>query len=114
MEESNLKSIKDNLEPVEVLSVINPEEFKREKRKAIDRVIDNANPRYQAKLLGVQFKIDKTLAKYRNPIVRMNKMVELFWDGVSTFENTLNGKFLNNNVGTSAEIIPFSQKINKL
>lgn len=110
MEKSNPRFIKSSLEKVPDLSRTNPKEFEQEKREKIENVINNANPRYKAKLKGVQFRIDRSLSRYKNPIVRMNKMVEFFWEGVSTFEKILQGEFLDNSTRTSAKIIPFSQK----
>ena len=89
------------------------EEFERIVRSEIERIINDADSKFQARLRGLQFKIDATLLKYKNPIARMNKMAELFWEGVDTFEKTLMGEFTGNELGTSAKVISLFSNVNK-
>lgn len=73
----------------------NPSEFEATARKMIDDYIDTLpSEERKRRARGVQFVIDSKLSHIKDPIARMNKMVELFWAGVSEFQNTLNG--LNN------------------
>ncbi len=97
-----------------------PAEFERQVREKIDEIIQNADPKYRKRLQGLQFTIDCTLKKYKDPVARMNKMVELFWEGFLKFRDAHNAlsDLAKNSVQstvdtqpeTSADIIPFSQK----
>ena len=89
------------------------EEFERIVRAEIERIINDADSKFQARLRGLQFKIDATLLKYKNPIARMNKMAELFWEGVDTFEKTLRGELTGSKLKTSAKVISLFSNVNK-
>ncbi len=89
------------------------EEIKRVIRAEIARIINDADPRLQTRLYGLQFKINTTLMKYKDPIACMNKMAELFWEGVSDLDKVLKGDFTVGRNKISAEIIPLFQKIDK-
>jgi hypothetical protein len=41
------------------------------------------------KLQRLQFRIDRELRNYKDPVARMNKMVELFWEGFKEFDEVL-------------------------
>ena len=41
------------------------------------------------KLQRLQFRIDRELRNYKDPVARMNKMVELFWEGFEEFNEVL-------------------------
>lgn len=41
------------------------------------------------RLRRYQHSISKELCKYQDPIARMNRMVELFWQGVKEFHDAL-------------------------
>ena len=58
-------------------------------REYLDSIED---PKRRLKLEQMQWRIDAELRKYKNPIARMNRMTELFWDGVKEFNEVLNGK----------------------
>lgn len=70
-----------------------PEAFEVEARRRIDEVISRAHPEHRDRLRAMQSGIDRILARYHDPVARMNKMVELFWNGVRTFDHALRGKF---------------------
>ena len=58
-------------------------------RKYIDSIED---PDRRLKLEQLQWRIDADLRKYKDPVARMNRMVELFWEGVNEFNDVLKGK----------------------
>jgi len=88
-------------------------EFEKEAKKRIYYMIKKANPRHHLRLYGLQFEIDMKLRRYKDPLVRMNKMVELFWEGVSKFEETLRGQSSKNTRNKTAEVIKFSLRKDK-
>ena len=59
-------------------------------RQDIEDFIDSVEDEDQKlKLQQLQFRIDRELRKYKDPVARMNKMVELFWEGFNEFNNIL-------------------------
>ena len=69
-----------------------PEEFGRVARMRIDKLIESVEPERRQSLRQLQFRIDCELRKYKDPVARMNKMTELFWEGVKSLDDALNGK----------------------
>ena len=67
-----------------------PELFEEERKKLIQDTIDSFPPEYRSRAEGLQFKIDLTLAKYKDPVARMNKMVEIFWGHFLEFQEVMN------------------------
>jgi len=60
-------------------------------RQDIDDFIDSIEDEdRKLKLQQLQFRIDRELRKYKDPVAKMNKMVELFWEGVNEFNQVLN------------------------
>lgn len=86
----------------------NPELFEEQARKAIDDFISSTPEHQQPRLRGIQFTIDTTLGQIKDPIVRMNKMVEIFWEGAAKFSDALHGS-LAERQENGAEIIPFKR-----
>ena len=67
-----------------------PELFEAERKKLIQQTIESFPPEYRTRAQGLQFKIEATLSKYKDPVARMNKMVEIFWDYFQEFQEVLN------------------------
>ena len=67
-----------------------PELFEMERRKLIQKTIESFPPEYQARAHGLQFKIEASLNKYKDPVARMNKMVEIFWGHFQEFQDVMN------------------------
>lgn len=67
-----------------------PEELLAYKEKLIETFISSVPEERQQRLRQLQWKIDGELRKYKDPIAKMNKMTELFWEGVGQFQETLN------------------------
>jgi hypothetical protein len=66
-----------------------PQQFELERTRLINDAIEGFNPEHRKKAYGLQFKIDCQLRPYRDPVMRMNKMVEIFWQGVCDFQEVL-------------------------
>ena len=57
----------------------------------VQEYIDNIeDPERKKELIQFQLSIDKELRKYKDPVARMNKMVELFWEGFKEFNDCMN------------------------
>lgn len=56
-----------------------PDGFEAEAREAIDSFISSVPEECQQQLRQLQWKIDGTLRPFKDPVARMNKMVEIFW-----------------------------------
>jgi len=57
-------------------------------RDFLDTIED---PDRRLRLEQLQFRIEGQLRNYKDPVARMNKMVEIFWEGVKEFQDVLNG-----------------------
>ena len=59
-------------------------------RETIERFIDSIEDEdRKLKLRQLQFRIDRELRPYKDPVAKMNKMIEIFWEGVKEFQNTI-------------------------
>jgi hypothetical protein len=65
-------------------------QFEEERERLIIETIEGFNAEHRKRAYGLQFKIDCQLRPYRDPVMRMNKMVEIFWQGVYSFQEALN------------------------
>ena len=45
----------------------------------------------QQRARAYNWRIQQELRKFKDPVARMNKMVEMFWDGVKDFQSALDG-----------------------
>jgi hypothetical protein len=68
-----------------------PEEFERERKRILESYFDSLPEERQKKARQIQWQIEGELRKYKDPIARMNRMVELFWEQTNEFKDTLNG-----------------------
>jgi len=67
-----------------------PEGFEREQREVIEDFIESLpNEDCKHKARQFQFRIDRELRPFKDPVARMNKMVELFWEGFKEFQHVL-------------------------
>ncbi len=83
-----------------------PELFEVRCRELIEGMISSSPPERQERLRQLQWKIDQTLSGYKDPVARMNKMVELFWEGVGKFHDALKGKTPPQKAGKVLELPP--------
>ena len=68
----------------------NPDAFDQEAKIILDEFfesIEDENKRIH--LQQLQFRLEGELRHYKDPIARMNKMVEIFWEGVKEFQQTI-------------------------
>ncbi len=75
-----------------------PKAFEVAARELIRATIEEFPPEYRERAYGIQFQLDARLRRYRDPLVRMNVMVEIFWEQVEQFRRVLNDP-----VGVAAE-----------
>lgn len=73
-----------------------PKRFEEERERIIRETIDSFPEEYRARANGLQMKIDAALVKFKDPVARMNKMVEIFWEHFQEFHEVLHdpGNFL--------------------
>lgn len=67
-----------------------PEQFEEQRQFLIQRTIEDFPEEYRQRAYGLQFRLDAQLRKYKNPVARMNKMVEIFWQNFEEFVEVLN------------------------
>ena len=66
-----------------------PHQFEVLRREILNKSIDSYPERYRQRAWGLQFALDCELAKYKNPVARMNRMVELFWEKFYEFQSAV-------------------------
>ena len=68
---------------------MSPDELLAYKEKLIETYISSLPEERQHRCRQLQWAIDGELRKYKDPIAKMNRMAELFWEGVGQFRDTL-------------------------
>ena len=68
-----------------------PEEFERERKRILESYFDSLPEKRQKKARQIQWQIEGELRKYKDPIARMNRMVELFWEQTFKFKDAIGG-----------------------
>ena len=58
-------------------------------RKDIEDFIESVPEERREHLRRLQWRIDQELAKYKDPVQRFNKMVEMLWEGVDRLQLAL-------------------------
>ncbi len=76
----------DDIARLGELHASDPEAFERLRKRIIDEAIQSFPEEHRARAFGLQFRIDQELSLCKDPISRMNRMVEIFWEGVQQFE----------------------------
>lgn len=66
-----------------------PKRFEQLSRQLIEEVINGFPPERRWRAYGWQFRLDATLSRYKDPVARMNKMVEILWEQVRRFQEVL-------------------------
>jgi hypothetical protein len=84
--EDHIDALLANLERV---SEDNPDKFEAIRTEILKTVIESYPEEIQQRFYGMQFTLDCELRKYKNPVARMNRMVEIFWDKVYEFNFVL-------------------------
>ena len=69
---------------------VDPENFEKLRAELIDSTINSFPDRFRKRARGIQFFIDHELDKHKDPVSRMNRMVELFWDKFHEFSHAMN------------------------
>lgn len=67
-----------------------PEAFEKLRAELIRQTIEELPEKYRRRAYGLQFQVDMRLKKYRDPVMRMNAMIALFWDQFEKFQTVLN------------------------
>lgn len=82
----------------------------------LEEFIDSLPEPRRTRMKQLQWNIDKELAKYKDPIARMNRMVELLWEGHAQLELALNDpeRFIRErsqkaNTGKGAVVLEFKR-----
>jgi hypothetical protein len=105
-------------EDLEQLYRRDPVSFEEQRRRLIQGMIDDLPEENRARAYGLQLKIDAELSRYKDPVARMNRMVELFWEGVGQFQQVLTdpGKVLQERAqekegARPARVLPFRRPL---
>ncbi len=66
-----------------------PDRFEELRKELIRQTIESFPTSSQKRAHGIQFQLEARLGKYKDPVVRMNKMVEIFWQQFGLFNAVL-------------------------
>lgn len=90
---------------------LDPNKFEQIREELIRQALDEMPEELRARAYGMQRQIDHQLKRYRDPVARMNAMVEIFWRQVYEFQAVLNNPRgvleSRRRQGASAKILPF-------
>ncbi len=96
------------------LAETDEQKFEAASREIIRRTIASFPEEYRRRAEGFQFRIDTALAPCKDPVTRMNRMVEIFWKHFQTFHDVFNNpeKVLAERQETSqpARVIPLKRQ----
>lgn len=73
----------------EFLTSIDPDNFQEEADKIIADFIASCPEEKRKKLEQIQWNLDGELRKYKDPIARMNRMIEIFWAQFNKFQSAM-------------------------
>ncbi len=82
--------VDEMLQQLDGLFEKDPHRFEDLRRDIIDTTISCYPERFQQRAQGIQFTLDCELDRIKNPVVRMNRMVEIFWQKVAEFQTVVN------------------------
>lgn len=66
-----------------------PDRFEKLRSELIRQTVESFPAGRKEQAYRLQFQLDARLRKYKDPVVRMNKMVEIFWQQVWQFREVL-------------------------
>ncbi len=78
------------LSQLELYSDQDADKFEATRKELLQTAIDSYPDEYRKRAQGIQFELDCELRKYKNPVARMNRMVELFWEKFEEFNLVIN------------------------
>lgn len=112
--EHNTEKSDSIFERLQGLYQVDPEEFNRLSEALIREELNKVPEEMKAQAYGIQRRIEGQLRKYKDPIMRMNAMVEIFWQQFQEFQAVLNDPRevieSKRRCGTAAKVIPFKDK----
>lgn len=66
-----------------------PDEFERRSQELIRETIERFPEKNRRRAYGLQFQIDSALSHCKDPVSRMNRMVEIFWEQFLKFQEAV-------------------------
>jgi hypothetical protein len=102
-----------NLEEWQQLARDDPAEFERRRQAAIEAVIAQAPPELQARLRGLQFRIDLERERAKTPLGATVRLQSMMWERFAELREALqalaDGTALPAAPAESARILPFTK-----
>ena len=89
-----------------------PQQFEEERLRLISETIESFAGEHRQKAYGLQFRIDCQLRRYKDPVMRMNRMVEIFWEGVYDFQEAMNDPdgYRSRRENAGPKVLPFRRR----
>lgn len=108
---TNHGELEKKLRSLENLYEHDPLQFEVLRQEIMDQEINSYPERFQQRARGIQFTLECELNKYKHPIARMNRLVELFWRKVDEFHEAmsqpLNFSAKQEENKTTGKVLPF-------
>lgn len=104
-------TINKALSELSSLSRSDPAAFEQRRRQIIDDYIAGFPEDLRQRAHGWQFRLDHELRRHKDPVSRMNAMIELFWDGFARFQRAVHEpeRLLKERDATGTVIVPLHQ-----
>ena len=81
--------INETLHDLSGLFQADPAIFEKKSRQLIDALIADFPEDMRQRARSWQFRLDHELNQYKDPVSRMNAMIELFWSGFARFQQAV-------------------------
>lgn len=89
-----------------------PEQFDQRANEIWEHFYQSLTPEQEQQARRFKWQMDAQLRNYKDPIARMNKMIELFWQGFQTFQLSLSNPsslIARSQDGSKAVVIPINK-----
>lgn len=90
-----------------------PDEFEQRTNQIWEEFFKTLPNEKQKPARQFKWQLDAQLRGYKDPVARLNKMIELFWQGVQTFQLSLtnpNSLIAKSQDGSKAVVLPIDRK----
>lgn len=102
--------MRDTFNELKELFETNPPEAEERVKQILEEYISTLPEDRQQRARAYNWRIQQELRNYKDPIARMNKMVEMFWKGFSEFQQALSNPSLILDQTGEPSVVKFPEK----
>lgn len=91
----------------------NPEEFEKKADEIWEEYFSSLSEEETKRAKQFKWQLDSQLRNYKDPVARLNKMIELFWEGFHAFQLSLTNPtqlIARTQDGSKAVVLPIDRK----